>query len=773
MDFFNEPQVTITITSTDNGNLDTQKDFTLSVMSSSQASFIETHISKEDKFAVVANLSVAKTKAIEDSTLTHIIISDGNHHALLQKNVDGIDIGINGWTATFEHSVPVVAFYEGDLDISYSANQALSVAKMLNLGVDFPKHRSFMLYQPLLIENGVQYLHGHGTLLTVEMFDTGSNVNPQGAIMITKKTSQLEIDGLVLDMKNSKGAEGILGFDAQDITITNNTIVNVSGTDNNAGAGIAFYNGNDHVRYIYIENNRIQALKGDSRNTHEVNGITLIGATTPAHTKYNNSNGDRIWQEYIDNEGNIQGVDPNRTMSHIEITGNQIDGGYYGINLMAVTNSNIIGNHITNNVRNISMQNNTTHNLVRDNLLTDALSSAVHIAYNSDSNTIHRNTVSSTRASGQALLQAYQGSENNLFNGNHVEVLPNSETIATNTAGRLLYTASNDGGNHFISNMASGRVAVATFAAESIWDYASASDELSAYAHNMQDGRVFNGFISHGGGFGNMNDVVFNNNILAPNITQRPTTAPIIYLGADTSTGQNLDPHLSSPAGADKNIIGNITNMSINGNILLTNSNIKELIYEHENGATVEWQGDGILYDSDGIYQNSIGTVYSIIDYHLSGSENALYLMGDNHINGYGNSSDNILTGNGRMNILEGKAGNDILNGGYGADVLYGGDGADTFVFKSKIDGINIDDILDFSASQGDKIGLSSLVFGYLSGDWFSSDDSQISYETRVIQKDNALYLDLDGAGDLYYPIQFATINTILTQDDFIINQIL
>ncbi len=76
-----------------------------------------------------------------------------------------------------------------------------------------------------------------------------------------------------------------------------------------------------------------------------------------------------------------------------------------------------------------------------------------------------------------------------------------------------------------------------------------------------------------------------------------------------------------------------------------------------------------------------------------------------------GNAGDDTLTGDAGNDLLNGDTGNDTLNGGAGADtlaggagheVLSGGSGADSFVFDG-----GRDQIIDFSAGQGDRIRLS------------------------------------------------------------------
>ncbi|MCW2248352.1 Ca2+-binding RTX toxin-like protein [Azospirillum fermentarium] len=75
--------------------------------------------------------------------------------------------------------------------------------------------------------------------------------------------------------------------------------------------------------------------------------------------------------------------------------------------------------------------------------------------------------------------------------------------------------------------------------------------------------------------------------------------------------------------------------------------------------------------------------------------------LGDDSLRG--DDGDDWLTGGAGNDTLTGGNGNDMLTGGSGADYLVGGAGADLFVWKT---GDGDDLIRDFSAVQGDRIGL-------------------------------------------------------------------
>ena len=319
-----------------------------------------------------------------------------------------------------------------------------------------------------------------------------------------------------------------------------------------------------------------------------------------------------------------------------------------------------------------------------------------------------------------------------------------------------MYSATDSTGNHYHDNTASGRVRKASIGAETVWDKQAVAGEPSAYAEHMDAPSLQNGPITYGGGRSHMN-ITLSGNILAPEPTL--ASAPITYLGADSSRGHDGEQHLSGDLDA-----------TLNDNSWL-GADGREAVREHESGgATVTTHGNGIHHAAGGHIQRG-DTTYTIHDYQLDDSETHLTLLGNVPINGMGNSRDNHLVGNAQANTLNGGAGNDELDGGYGTDTLTGGAGADIFTFSSKADGKNIDHITDFNAAEGDKIRLSDIIFDQLEGSWFSADGETANHATRILQRGNTLYYDADGSGRHYQPTAFARLedSVHLEQQHFLI----
>ena len=738
LDYAAEKTVALTVTATDAGGLSTQKTFTLHTTNPADT-FARDNLPPGAAYQIVADLGAAKTAIAANPTLQNLIISDGNHHALLQKNSTGYSDNMPpGWTLTCKNHIPAVAFHDGGADLAPALNAAAQAAKTLQLGIELPAQREYQLGSQIVLENGVPYLHGNGSTLAVQ-----NSVN-EAALKLPNGASQGEISGLTLNMNAAPGVHGILGYDLHDYRIHDNHILHLGQRPGHPGYGITVYSGSGHTENITVENNHISAKPSNGAHADAPVGIAFNGAQQPGNPQWRDAKAP-VWRQYVE-DGTVAEADPSRTIKHITVRGNQVSGTYYGVAFSTVSDSEISGNHLHHNTRNISLQDRSNHNTVRDNILTDAHSSAIHIAYASSDNHIENNHIMTTHAGGQAILQAYQGSKNNHYHNNHIDVAHDATT-------NFMYTATDSSGTTYRDNIASGRVSRASIGAESIWDKAGAGDEKSAYGNNMQDPNLYDGDITHGGGHGALTGLTISGNILAPEPTF--AGAPITYLGADSSHGLH----------GDKTLHGDL-DATLNDNTWL-GADGREAIRQHQSGDShVHLHGNGITH-ADGTTYHHGTTAYSIGDYTLANDETTLYLLGTHATSGSGNSGDNQLYGNAQTNRLSGGAGNDHLDGGYGADTLTGGAGADTFTFASLLDGKNIDTITDFNAGEGDKIALNQAVFGRLGDNWYAAAGQHITHTTRVYQQGDTLYHDPDGSGSAYSATAFAKVNVTLEEGHF------
>ena len=80
---------------------------------------------------------------------------------------------------------------------------------------------------------------------------------------------------------------------------------------------------------------------------------------------------------------------------------------------------------------------------------------------------------------------------------------------------------------------------------------------------------------------------------------------------------------------------------------------------------------------------NGFDTVYANLTHTLGAGLEALYLTGDEAIDGFGNALDNQIHGNDANNRLDGGEGNDQIDGHGGNDTMLGGSGDDVYTVDS------------------------------------------------------------------------------------------
>lgn len=147
----------------------------------------------------------------------------------------------------------------------------------------------------------------------------------------------------------------------------------------------------------------------------------------------------------------------------------------------------------------------------------------------------------------------------------------------------------------------------------------------------------------------------------------------------------------------------------LNGNdyIILQNG---DSVYQYINGNA----GNDVIIDGNGLSNDTL--------LGGKGDDTLLGQNGDNVMNGNigddsvsGGINDDLLNGGKGNDSVDGGSGNDTVYGDLGDDSLSGGGGSDIFVFTGakNPDGAVLtetDAILDFSASDGDKIALTNGV---------------------------------------------------------------
>ena len=169
-----------------------------------------------------------------------------------------------------------------------------------------------------------------------------------------------------------------------------------------------------------------------------------------------------------------------------------------------------------------------------------------------------------------------------------------------------------------------------------------------------------------------------------------------------------IDGHISFVTGGSGK---NTLTASDEGNVLIGGASGDELT----GGVSSDWlfglDGNDTLSagigDDNGNYLNGGDGK----DFLFGGNGDDTLLGGDGVDALYGRTGDDSLVGGAGDDLIiadSWQAGNDTLVGGAGSDQLFGKRGADTFVLDST-DGV--DEIMDFSASQGDVIEIDASVF--------------------------------------------------------------
>lgn len=172
-------------------------------------------------------------------------------------------------------------------------------------------------------------------------------------------------------------------------------------------------------------------------------------------------------------------------------------------------------------------------------------------------------------------------------------------------------------------------------------------------------------------------------------------------LGIDTLIGGTGSDNLRGDGGSDK-LFGEAGNDSLNGGNgydALDGGTGNDILYGEagndrlNGGAGIDTLiggtgDDSYIIDSTAdtiieLFNQGYDSVESSVSYTLGESVESLELIGNDAINGTGNSFSNTISGNTANNILEGKEGNDYLVGNSGNDTLIGGTGDDLYSIRN------------------------------------------------------------------------------------------
>ncbi len=464
-----------------------------------------------------------------------------------------------------------------DGDITEELQAALNKAAEEHTGVALEPGKSYSISNRISIPNGLAFLEGNGVEIAVNI-PTTKKEEITSAFEFARGASNVVVNNFTMDLKKQEFTGGFSGDGISDATISHITMKNVE------YRGIALTANQGPLRNITIDGNTIENAPGDINRAGHSLSIT-INAKRDEPDETFKASPSPIWDRYV-TDGTVA---PNtHEVTGIKVTNNDIHGGYYGISFSGVSASTITGNTITANTRNISLQNNSSDNTVENNRLSNSISSAIHIAYNSDNNQIKGNTITTSKSRGQGMLQAYQASDGNVFTNNIVSLEGDAHPSW------ILYVGTDSHNTVFDGNTVSGKVTHAIVGIESVWDAESARDtdsdahETNTLAYMGHDGinSPVNGEkVTYGGGHGELRGITVRNNAITP----KNKNAPVFYVGADVSKGKD----------GSKQIVGDIVDLNISGNEI-TGDEYSELVVTHEGSlpgvgqATIKYSDDSI-----------------------------------------------------------------------------------------------------------------------------------------------------------------------------------
>lgn len=473
-------------------------------------------------------------------------------------------------TTTTEHTLSAHG------DITTELQEALNKAAEDNTGVALEPNKRYSISSRISLPKGLAFFEGNGATIDVDI-PTTKKEDITSAFEFDREASGTVLNNFNVDLNGHEFTGGISGEGLSDVTISNITMKNVK------YRGISLTADQGPLRNVTIDHNTIENAPGDENRKGHSLSIVISSKRDETDDRFK-TNASPVWERYV-TDGTV--APSTYGVTGLKITNNTIHGGYYGISFSGVSESFITGNTITANTRNISIQNNSSDNVVENNQLSDSVSSAIHIAYNSDNNQVTGNTITTNKSQGQGMLQAYQASDGNVFADNTVTVEDDAHPSW------ILYVGTDSHNTAFDNNTVSGKVTHAVVGIESVWDVESArsndtpdqKNTVASMAHHGAESPVTGTRVTYGGGHGELRGITVRNNTITP----KNKNAPVFYVGADVSKGKTND----------KQIIGSVVALNISGNEVV-GEEYSELLVSHEGSlpdvgnATISYSDDSI-----------------------------------------------------------------------------------------------------------------------------------------------------------------------------------
>ncbi len=431
-------------------------------------------------------------------------------------------------------------------------------------GVTFPD-AMICTMSKVNVRHGIKYMRGGTIKLIKDATDGPFGFNLLGiAHNNPSNVKDLTIEDIVFD-QNYVNSRTIYGINTSRLLVQNCTFNN--GGERNRGIALfAESTGQEDMQDNVIINNSFYGIQshGEAIFIH-----SRILDTLPP------SGRGSYWQQF-------KAIPPaNFRAYNTIIANNYIDGSYYGIGVTKAINTFIENNTITNCTRNISLQKETNCSIVRNNNLSNSISSSIHLGQGSSHNLIENNIITTNESIGEGLLQAYVAASHNVFRDNILNVSLTAEGLAPRW---MIYNAIHSNNNIFDRNTLNGPARFAYIGVETAW-YSNITDK--AHRGNYAGWKT-NLYADEG-----LSGLQITNNIINP---ANDTSRILITEVTDSSLGS----YYLTNSIINNNIILNETNYCIETILDSLNTTSHDFNLDHNvdactiNEGTVWTQNDGV-----------------------------------------------------------------------------------------------------------------------------------------------------------------------------------
>jgi len=355
--------------------------------------------------------------------------------------------------------------------------------------VYFPKGK-YNIYGSIKVKNGVTKIYGNSSEISIigsfPVFDlvgvkSGEKTN----------VSKLEIHSLIIDANGYKDGNGVIPIRGQDISNCN--FYDLIIKNMKLGHGILLLNSEKGGGCSF---NKIESCKitGEDGNNKEDRRTVWYPISFSAELQKSK---DFSIVDDFKNTGVASSAF--KSSNNNIIKDNFLDGGNYGINIISEENTQIVGNEITNNVRNISLQWSSKNNVISNNLLNNTLSSSILLGFGCSENSILNNEISSRFWRAEAYIKIGLACSYNKVKGNVMR------SLDPRGGEYFVYIHCDSNNNIVANNKMYGSCVKAYIGLESAWNSddsdtlhfaKSKGGDFSGYAHeNMKNNIIVDNYM--------------------------------------------------------------------------------------------------------------------------------------------------------------------------------------------------------------------------------------------------------------------------------------